>query len=191
MKQFGGNALSAEVFPPAAQDFLVDGEDDMAGVDSNIWTRNDLSSLEAGQMGGIIVDSAGAVVPGAEVTVTTQTSSFTTSSDSEGRWIIAGLPPGPIKIKIARTGFKDTQQELDYNASRPLRIGTTLEVGTVSETVTITSDVGGLVLRWTANRRDGEEEPKRRGERAIAERFQPATSRCGNLAGAYRGTAQR
>jgi len=32
VKQFGGNALSAEVFPPAAQDYLADASDDTGDV---------------------------------------------------------------------------------------------------------------------------------------------------------------
>lgn len=148
VKQFGGNALSAELFPPAAQDFLVDGEDDMAEVDARIWTRNDLSSLVPGQIGGIVVDPNGAVVAGARVTVSTQAgTSLETESDSEGHWVIGGLAPGPVRIRIAAPGFKDTQQDFDYQASRPVRIGTTLEVGTVSETVTVTAGVSELERR--------------------------------------------
>jgi hypothetical protein len=138
VKQFGGNALSADVFPAAAQSFLAD-EDDLTEVDNRIWTRNDLSSLEPGEIGGIVVDVVGAVVSGAEVTVTTPTgSSLTTNTDSEGRWVIAGLPPGPVKVRIAASGFQPTNQDFYYNGSRAVRMGTTLQVGTVNSTVTVT-----------------------------------------------------
>lgn len=137
VKQFGGNALSAEVFPAAAQNFLAD-EDDLAEVDNRIWTRNDLSSLEPGEIGGIVVDPAGAVVAGAEVTVQTQSgSTLTANSDSEGRWVIAGSPVGPVKVRIASPGFQAFQQDFYYNASRPVRMGSTLQVGSVAATVTV------------------------------------------------------
>lgn len=138
VKQFGGNALSAEVFPAAAQNFLAD-EDELAEVDNRIWTRNDTSTLEPGEIGGIVVDPVGAVVPGAEVTVQTQSgSTLNTSTDSEGRWVIAGLPPGPVKVKIAAPGFQALQQDFYYSGSRAVRMGNTLQVGGVAATVTVT-----------------------------------------------------
>jgi hypothetical protein len=146
VKQFGGNALSAEVFPPTAQNYLADGENDTGYVEANVWTRNDLNTLLPGQIGGIIVDPAGAVVPGANVTVNTQSgANLNTTSDGEGRWIIGNVSPGPLQVRIASPGFKDTVQDLNYDASRPVRLGTTLEVGQVQATVTVTdSSVRGL-----------------------------------------------
>jgi hypothetical protein len=146
VKQFGGNAFSAELFPAAAQALLIDADEDDVEVNTAIWTRNDLSSMEVGQIGGIIVDANGAVVPGAQVTVNTQSgSSLTTNSDSEGRWMIAGLTPGPVRVNVSAPGFKQMQQDFNYQASRPVRMGTTLEVAGVSETVNVTADgVDGL-----------------------------------------------
>lgn len=145
VKQFGGNALSTEVFPAAAQNFLADAGDDMAEVDNRMWTRNDLSSLEPGEIGGIIVDPNGAVVPGAQVAVQTQSgASLTTTSDHEGRWIVAGLPPGPVSVKISASGFRQVQQDFYYQASRPVRMGNTLEVAGATETVTVTAGVDGM-----------------------------------------------
>jgi Carboxypeptidase regulatory-like domain len=140
VKQFGGNALSAEVFPAAAQNFLAD-EDDLTEVDNRIWTRNDLSVLEPGEMGGIVVDPVGAVVAGAEVTVQTQSgASLSTTTDSEGRWMIAGLQPGPVRVRISSAGFKALQQDFNYSGSRAVRMGNTLEVAGVTETVNVTVD---------------------------------------------------
>src|SRR6185295_15261310 len=55
VKQFGGNALAAELFPAAAaNNFLADTGND---VDSPAnWNESDLSSLGPGQIGGIVVD---------------------------------------------------------------------------------------------------------------------------------------
>ena len=141
VKQFGGNAISAEVFPPVAQNFLVDGTDDMSTVENNVWTRTDLSALLPGQIGGIVVDPNGAIIPGANVTVNTQSgSNVTTTADSEGRWAVAGIAPGPVQVRVASRGFKDTVHELNYDASRPVRLGTTLQVGQVEASVTITDN---------------------------------------------------
>ena len=140
VKQFGGNALSADVFPAAAQNFLAE-EDNLTEVDNRLWTRNDLSVLEPGEIGGIVVDPVGAVVPGAEVIVQTQSgSTLTTNTDSEGRWLIAGLPAGPVKVKISAPGFQALNQDFYYQGSRAVRMGSTLQVGSVAATVTVTAD---------------------------------------------------
>src|SRR5712692_8475593 len=147
VRQFGGNALAAELFPAAAQNVLVDGVDDFNEKDSIGWSETSVSldSLGAGQVGGIIVDPNGAVVAGARVTVVnTQTgASQTTQSDGEGHWVISGAQPGPTTVRIDSSGFKSFQQELQVNGSRPARMGTTLEVGALTETVTVTSSAEG------------------------------------------------
>ena len=142
VKQFGGNALSAELFPASvANNLLADGvdKDDSA---SNNWTAADLSALEPGQLGGIVVDANGAVVATAEVVVTnTQTGATqTTRVNADGHWLIAGMQPGVVNVRVSAQGFKDMQYDLNLQATKPARIGTTMEVGTVSETVTITSN---------------------------------------------------
>jgi len=143
VRQFGGNALSAELFPSAAQNFVA-GVEESGEDDSNVWARNDLSSLEAGQIGGIIVDPNGAVIPNAIVTVTnTQTGATqNTRSDGDGRWVISGTQPGPVRVTVSSPGFKDTQQEMALNETSPARLGTTLQPGAVTETVTVTAGGG-------------------------------------------------
>jgi len=141
VKEFGGNALPAELFPIAAQNVLIDEEDD-ADYNANLWSPGDLRSLQPGQVGGIIVDPNGAVVPNAQVTVSnTQTGrSIGTQSDAEGRWTVSGMQPGAVRVVISALGFKDMQQDLQLQASRPARMGTTLEIGNISESVTVTAD---------------------------------------------------
>jgi hypothetical protein len=145
VKQFGGNAFSAELFPTAAQNFLADGgeSDD---YEANTWNSIDLSSLQPGQVGGIIVDLKGAVVAGADVTVVnTQTgATSTTKSDGDGHWMIAALQPGATSVSITSPGFKKTQQNFNLQSSQPVRMGTTLEIAGVTETVTVQSSIDGL-----------------------------------------------
>jgi hypothetical protein len=146
VRQFGGNALSAELFPAGAQNVLDEMPDDVAEVSANVWNRNDLDSLASGQIGGIIVDPNGAVIPNATVTVkNTQTGTTReTRSDGEGRWVIDGVDQGAVHLSVGSPGFKNQEQDLQLTESRPVKIGTTLDVAAVSETVTITSDIRGL-----------------------------------------------
>ena len=164
VKQFGGNALAAELVPPAMQTALageeIDGDDLMQ---VNAWSQIDLGSLEPGQVGGIVVDHAGAVIPSAEITVSnTQTGSvFKTRADTVGQWLASSIQPGAVKIKISAPGFKDTVYELDMK-SEPVRLATTLEVGTVSEVVTVTADGGGINTSQSQFGRLDEEQRKAR-----------------------------
>lgn len=162
VRQFGGNALAAELFPAAAQNFVTF---DLDGTETanNVWAQTgvDLASLEAGQIGGIVVDPLGAVIPNAAVTViNTQTgTSLTTSSDGEGRWLVSGAQPGPIRVSITRPGFKTVQHELQVSSSQPARLGTTLEAAGVTETVTVTAD--GSNVQSNVNSRRIEEQARK------------------------------
>jgi hypothetical protein len=141
VKQFGGNALSAELIPASIANNMLDSDDDFSDA-SRSWSQVDLSTLEPGAVGGVIVDPNGAVIPGAEVIVTnTQTgTSLSTKSDDEGHWKLMGMQPGAVSVAISVPGFKKMVQELNLQASKPARIGTTMEVASVTETVTVTAD---------------------------------------------------
>ena len=143
VRQFAGNALSAELFPAAAQNVL---DDITEGVDESsniVWNRNDLTTLLPGQVGGIIVDPNGAVVPGAMVTVTNTQTGVTrgTRADGDGRWLLDGVDPGAVRVNVTSPGFRNVQQDLELSASKATRMGTTLQVDGVAETVTVTSGV--------------------------------------------------
>ena len=146
VRQFGGNALAAELFPAAAANNFFIGGAAISNFDANFWNNNDLSTLEGGQIGGIIVDPNGAVVAGAQVTVNnTQTgASQTTTANGDGHWVITGMQPGPVKVVISAPGFRNMQYDLELQASKPARMGTTLEIGGVSESVTVTDGVNAL-----------------------------------------------
>jgi len=143
VKQFGGNAFAAELFPAAAQNVLANNADDLSENEGYVFSQTgvDIGKLEPGQIGGIVADPMGAIVPNAVVTVVnTQTgASQTTRSDGDGRWVVSGVQPGPVRISVDASGFKAARQDLEFQGSRPARLGTTLEVGAVQETVTVTS----------------------------------------------------
>jgi hypothetical protein len=154
VKQFGGNAFSAELFPAAAaQNFVTDGVDDFTEKDALAWSDNgvDMDKMEAGQVGGIVVDPNGAVVAGARVTVTNKQTgaSQTATSDAEGHWVVSNVQPGPATVRIDSSGFRAAVQELPLNG-RAVHLGTTLEVAAATEMVTVT---GGLASAERDGRR--------------------------------------
>ena len=143
VKQFGGNALAAEYLPAATLDMIAaNTAEEEVIVSSPIQNEIDISNLRPGQIGGIVVDANGASIPHANITaVNKQTGAkWSTQSDADGRWVIANALPGPTRVSVDSSGFKTTNQELNLGSSQPEVIGTTLEIGAVSEVVTVTGN---------------------------------------------------
>lgn len=143
VKQFSGNAFAAELLPGAATEVLA-ALNDSGDLQSLVQLQGgvvDISSLQAGQVGGVVVDPKGDVIPGASVTVVNKQTGATlsTHSDSEGRWVVSNALPGPTRVSIEHPGFKVTQHELNLGDTQPGVVGTTLELGAVTETVNVTA----------------------------------------------------
>jgi hypothetical protein len=169
VRQFGGNALATELFPAAAENALMSNVDDVDdGRGSGVWSQSgvDFSALGPGQVGGIVTDLTGAIVAGASIEITnSQTgTTLTTRSDGNGHWVISGVPNGASKIKIDAPGFKSSIQEFQIASNQPTRLGTTLEVGAVSEAVTVTAAPQNLALLESGVARIDEQARKRQEE---------------------------
>ena len=141
VKQFSGNAFAAELLPGAAQEVLAALDDVSEDALAHVQYEVDLGNIQPGQIGGIVVDPMGAVIPNASVTVVNKQTgtSLSTKSDSEGRWLIPNAPPGPTRVQVESQGFKTTQFEMNLVALQPGVVSIPLEVGTVSESVTVQS----------------------------------------------------
>jgi hypothetical protein len=89
---------------------------------------------------GTIRDSNGAAVPGATVTAkneATGVSSTQTTTDS-GLYSFASLPVGNYTITVEKQGFKTLQKTNNtLQVGEPLTVDGALEIGQVSETVTV------------------------------------------------------
>ena len=90
---------------------------------------------------GTIRDSNGAAVPGASVTAkndATGVKSTQTTTES-GLYSFASLPVGQYTITVEKQGFKTLQKTNNtLQVGEPLSVDGTLEIGQVSETVTVT-----------------------------------------------------
>jgi hypothetical protein len=94
-----------------------------------------------GQIGGHVVDPSGAVVSNARITVIpAKTAGITkTVTDSQGAWLIAGLPTGNYKVQAEAPGFTTAVLDLHYDANQPSMYSFTLRPGSVSETVEVSA----------------------------------------------------
>jgi hypothetical protein len=100
-----------------------------------------------GQITGTVTDAAGAVVPGASVTVTNLATSLTreVATGGEGDFAVPLLPPGRYKVEVATKGFKRAVvTELEVNVTQTSTLNLTLEPSSVEETVLVTAE-GTLV----------------------------------------------
>src|SRR5262245_53794191 len=92
---------------------------------------------------GTVNDTAGAVVPNAQVTAINVETNFSraATTDSSGQYSIQFLPIGLYRIEVTATGFKKyVRSGIVLEVNRNARIDPALEAGAVSETVSITSD---------------------------------------------------
>jgi hypothetical protein len=89
-----------------------------------------------------VVDPQGAVVAGAQVTVTSLDRGYTRRAvtDSYGHWVVSNFPTGQIKIQVSAKYFKSSvETNIAYDASQPSRHDFRLTVGEASTTIEVTS----------------------------------------------------
>jgi Carboxypeptidase regulatory-like domain len=96
-----------------------------------------------GGITGRITDASGGRMPGVTVTATNVATNVasTTTTNSEGDYSILFLNPGTYTVTAELSGFKKAvRQNLVVSVSEKLGVDVTLEVGAVSETVSVTAE---------------------------------------------------
>jgi outer membrane receptor protein involved in Fe transport len=91
---------------------------------------------------GRVTDSTGAVVPGAQITVTNLGTNISRSAvaDERGDYVVNLLPAGRYSVRVEVAGFKTFSIETTLAAGDRARVDARMEVGQPSETVSITSE---------------------------------------------------
>ena len=101
-----------------------------------------------GRISGTVNDSTGAVVPEASVTVTNSSTNATRTvvTDESGFYTVTNLPVGTYTVTVERNGFKKANQTDNVLAADTrLTVNITLEAGSVSETVEVSTAAGETV----------------------------------------------
>ncbi|HEV8485888.1 MAG TPA: carboxypeptidase regulatory-like domain-containing protein, partial [Blastocatellia bacterium] len=97
-----------------------------------------------GSIAGTIVDSSGAAIVGAKVTLLNEATraARTITTDDTGRFSVAAVQPGGYTIKVEHPGFQTLERKgAVLSANETLTIGNIeLTAGQVSETVTVTTE---------------------------------------------------
>jgi hypothetical protein len=107
-------------------------------------------SSTTGNITGTVRDPQGAAVPKAEITVTDEKTgaSRTVTANDDGFYNIPSLPAGIYTISTSPAGFKKTVANgVDLHVSENKTVNLDVQVGQVTETVTVTSESAPLELR--------------------------------------------
>jgi len=96
-----------------------------------------------GALSGTVSDTSGAVVPSAQVTITNESTgeSRSVTSSADGRFSVLLLPPDHYRVLITKDGFKAAARAgVQINVTETATLNVALEIGAVTETVTVGSD---------------------------------------------------
>jgi outer membrane receptor protein involved in Fe transport len=105
-------------------------------------------SADTGALTGIIRDPSGAVIAGAEISVTNISTSQSRSAvtGTDGIYRFSLLPPGKYKVKASMAGFKTAEfPSITVNVTQTAVLDCTLEIGTPNETLTV--EAGAEILQ--------------------------------------------
>ncbi|HEY1909365.1 MAG TPA: TonB-dependent receptor [Vicinamibacterales bacterium] len=102
------------------------------------------AQVQTGSITGVVTDSSGGVLPGVTISVSGDKligGVQTQTSDASGSYRFDRLPPGSYRVKIELQGFKIVEREgVQISAAFTATINAKLEVGSVSETITVTGE---------------------------------------------------
>ncbi len=105
------------------------------------------SQINTGTISGTVSDAQGAVIPGADVTVTLTELGDTLAlgTNEVGAYRAPGLRPGTYRVQVSTDGFKTAiQDDIRLAIQQRLELDFTLEVGNVTEQVEVIAPVVGV-----------------------------------------------
>lgn len=109
-----------------------------AGAAVSAWGQ-----LNRGTLTGLVTDVTGSVIPGVrvEITATATGAVYRTVTTGSGQYAMPNLPPGAYSAAFESEGFKRLLRTgLQLESTQVLRIDVTLEVGLVTESVSVSAE---------------------------------------------------
>jgi hypothetical protein len=110
----------------------------LVGISASLFGQSSSARLT-----GAVTDATGAVVAGANITLTdlgTQRA-VAAQSDAAGNYVITALPPGQYGVEVKQTGFKTVTQTIVLQTEQVAVQNFILQVGQATENILVTSDV--------------------------------------------------
>ena len=105
------------------------------------------SAGNAGTISGTVADPTGALIPNATLTIQNPVSGYKdqTKTDSAGHYQFTNLPLNPYHLSITAAGFNSASQDADVRSTVPLTLNISLQLGTASTVVNVTTSAGDLI----------------------------------------------
>jgi hypothetical protein len=109
--------------------------------------------VDQGAITGTVTDNTGAIVPGAQVTLTATDTGFTLQekSNGSGNYTFSPIKIGNYTVSASASGFQTTsRQNVHVDVQQRLQVNLALTPGQVSQTVTVTGAVALLQTQSSA-----------------------------------------
>lgn len=113
-----------------------------------IWAQSDNTSVN-----GTVKDPTGAAIPSAKITLKNDNTGATreTASSAAGTYVIPSIPSGTYTLTVEVQGFKKFESKSNkVDANLPATIDATMQVGGVSETVTVEASASAIQTETSA-----------------------------------------
>ena len=114
---------------------------------SIVFLATGFAQTDRGTLTGTVSDPAGAVVPRADIVVTSVETGavYKAATTDTGNYTVSELPAGAYELTVSAQGFtRYVQQGIRVQVAQIGRIDVKLQLGSTSESVTVTSDVALL-----------------------------------------------
>src|SRR5580658_1071088 len=102
-----------------------------------------LAQSAQGSLAGTVTDSAGALVPGAKISIVNQdtTASYATTTTTEGLFRFPEVALGRYTVTVSAAGFKGSvTKDVLVQITTVTAVNVALQPGAVSEQVTVTAE---------------------------------------------------
>lgn len=102
-----------------------------------------MAQLDRGTITGSVSDTSGALIPGAQVAITSKTNSvYRTTTTGEGQYTMPNLPIGGYHVEIEAAGFKKyIRSNIELGVTQVVRVDAILEVGAAAEAITVSAEI--------------------------------------------------
>jgi TonB-dependent receptor len=97
-----------------------------------------LAQSEKGALTGKVLDSSGAVLQGAEISL--EPAGAHAVSDAQGQFFVNDLPPGHCTITVTYVGFTAFTKEIDVKPGQPTAVEARMQLSSVSTQVLVTAE---------------------------------------------------
>jgi hypothetical protein len=102
-----------------------------------------LAQTQTATLRGIVQDGSGAIVPGAQLTLTNieQNRPWSTSSNESGAYVFLQIPPGNYRLTAEAKGFKKfSRSGMTLQVAQVADVNIAMEVGAITESIQVTGD---------------------------------------------------